>query len=65
VLGGRKKDFASILCCLRELLLKWGYYLELKAEADRLVEAAASRFPGQHLADLPHLGRRGWYLHNK
>jgi hypothetical protein len=46
------------------VLLKWGYYLELKAEADRLVEAAASRFPELHLADLPHLGRRGLYIIN-
>jgi hypothetical protein len=41
----------------RELLVKWGYYLELKGEADRLLEVTRSRFPTQEVTSQSELGK--------
>jgi hypothetical protein len=53
----RISEYRKILLC-RSVLMKWGYYLELKSEADQLVEVTRSRFPAREevAASRSHIG---------
>jgi hypothetical protein len=51
-----KTALADLLFVVREVLVKWGYYLELKGEADRLLEVTRSRFPGLEVISTSQLG---------